>query len=205
MPKPLTVWITTNCGKFLKRWEYQTTSPEATIRTGHGTIDWFQIKKEVILSPCLCREHHEKCWAGWSTSWNQDCWKKCQKPQIHRWHHPYGRNWKGTKELLDERKEQSEKAGLKLNIQKTEDPGSWSNHFMANRWGNNGHNDRLYFPGLQNQMISHISNYMRTQFTVKYTYLNLLNLFLSLSLIPIPFLLFLFFLFFHISLFLCFL
>ena len=27
MPKPLTVWITTNCGKFLKRWEYQTTSP----------------------------------------------------------------------------------------------------------------------------------------------------------------------------------
>ena len=25
--KPLTVWITTNCGKFLKRWEYQTTWP----------------------------------------------------------------------------------------------------------------------------------------------------------------------------------
>ena len=27
MPKPLTVWIKTNCGKFLKRWEYQTTLP----------------------------------------------------------------------------------------------------------------------------------------------------------------------------------
>ena len=27
MPKPLTVWITTNCGTFLKRWEYQTTYP----------------------------------------------------------------------------------------------------------------------------------------------------------------------------------
>ena len=25
MPKPLTVWITINCGKFFKRWEYQTT------------------------------------------------------------------------------------------------------------------------------------------------------------------------------------
>ena len=25
MPKPLNVWITTNCGKFFKRWEYQTT------------------------------------------------------------------------------------------------------------------------------------------------------------------------------------
>ena len=29
MPKPLTVWITTNCGKFLKRQEYQTTLPTA--------------------------------------------------------------------------------------------------------------------------------------------------------------------------------
>ena len=26
-PRPLTVWITTNCGKFFKRWEYQITSP----------------------------------------------------------------------------------------------------------------------------------------------------------------------------------
>ena len=36
-----------------------------------------------------------------------------QKPQICRWHHPYGRRWRGTKEPLDER------VGLKLNIQKT--------------------------------------------------------------------------------------
>ena len=27
MPKPLTVWIITNCGRFLKRWDYQTTLP----------------------------------------------------------------------------------------------------------------------------------------------------------------------------------
>ena len=27
MPKPLTLWITVNCGKFWKRWEYQTTWP----------------------------------------------------------------------------------------------------------------------------------------------------------------------------------
>ena len=49
---------------------------EATVRTGHGTTDWFQIRKEVrqgcILPPCLLsRVHHEKCWPGWSTSWNQ--------------------------------------------------------------------------------------------------------------------------------------
>ena len=67
MPKPLTVWITINCGKFWKRWEYQTTWPallrnlyagqEVTVRTGHGTTDLFQIGKWVhqgcILSPCL--------------------------------------------------------------------------------------------------------------------------------------------------------
>ena len=29
MPKPLIVWVTINCGKFWKRWEYQTTSPAA--------------------------------------------------------------------------------------------------------------------------------------------------------------------------------
>ena len=64
--KPLTVWMTTNCGKFLKRCEYQTTWPaswetcvrqEATVRTGHGTMDWFQIGKGVhqgcILAPSL--------------------------------------------------------------------------------------------------------------------------------------------------------
>ena len=65
MPKPLTVWITINCGKFFKRWEYHLTcllrnlyaGQEATVTTGHGTTDWFQIGKGVrqgcILSPCL--------------------------------------------------------------------------------------------------------------------------------------------------------
>ena len=66
MPKPLTVWITTNCGKFFKmgipdhlicllRNLYA--GQEATVRTGHGTTDWFQIRKGVhqgfILSSCL--------------------------------------------------------------------------------------------------------------------------------------------------------
>ena len=63
---------------------------EATVRTGHGTTDWFQIGKGVrqgcILSPCLFNLyayltyilHHEKRWAGGSTSWNQDFWEKYQ-------------------------------------------------------------------------------------------------------------------------------
>ena len=66
MPKPLTVWITTNW-KILKEMgipDHLTcllrnlyAGQEATVRTGHGTTDWFQIGKGVrqgcILSPCL--------------------------------------------------------------------------------------------------------------------------------------------------------
>ena len=44
-------------------------------------------------------------------------------------------------------KEESEKFGLKLNIQKTKIMAS---HFMGNRWGNSGNSVRLYFSGLQN-------------------------------------------------------
>ena len=42
-------------------------------------------------------------------------------------------------------KEESEKVGLKLNIQKTKIMVSWVHHFVANQWGNNGNSDRLYF------------------------------------------------------------
>ena len=42
------------------------------------------------------------------------------------------------KSLLMKVKEKIEKVGLKLNIQKTEDHGIWSHHFVANRWGNSG-------------------------------------------------------------------
>ena len=64
--KPLTVWITTNSGKFLGMGipghlacllQNLYAGQEATVRTGHGTMDWFQIGKGVcqdcILSPCL--------------------------------------------------------------------------------------------------------------------------------------------------------
>ena len=52
------------------------------------------------------------------------------------------------KSLLMKVKEESEKVGLKLNIQKTD--GIQSHYFMANRWGNNGNSEKLYFLGLQN-------------------------------------------------------
>ena len=46
-------------------------------------------------------------------------------------------------------KEESKKTGLKLDS-KNKDHGIRAHHFMANRWGNNGISDRLYFLGLQN-------------------------------------------------------
>ena len=54
------------------------------------------------------------------------------------------------KSLLRKVKEESEKVGLKLNIQKTKIMASGPNHFMGNRWGNSGNSVRLYFLGLQN-------------------------------------------------------
>ena len=46
--------------------------------------------------------------------------------------------------------EESEKAGLKLNIQKNEDHGIWTHYLMVNGWGNNGNSDIFYFLELQN-------------------------------------------------------
>ena len=53
---------------------------------------------------------------------------------------------KELKSLLMKVKEESEKIGLKLNIQKTKI--IQSHHFMADRWGNNGNSDRLFLLGL---------------------------------------------------------
>ena len=54
------------------------------------------------------------------------------------------------KSLFMKMKEQSEKVGLKVNIQKNENHGIWYHHFMANCWVSNGNCERLYFGGLQN-------------------------------------------------------
>ena len=54
------------------------------------------------------------------------------------------------KSLLMRVKEDSEKAGLKLNIQKNWNHGIQSHHFMANRWGKSGNSDRFCFLRLQN-------------------------------------------------------
>ena len=129
---------------------------EATVRNRHETTDWLQIGKVVwqgcILSACLFNLYKEYIMQ------NARLGKAQARIKIavrninnfrHRWHHPNGRNWRGTKEPLDEGERGEWKAGLKLNIRKT-NHGIQSHHFMANRWGNNGNSDKLYFLGLQN-------------------------------------------------------
>ena len=54
------------------------------------------------------------------------------------------------KSLLMKVKVESEKVGLKLNIQKTKIMASGPISIMGNRWGNSGNSVRLYFSGLQN-------------------------------------------------------
>ena len=72
MPKPLTIWITTNWkilkdvripDHFIYLLRNLYAGQEATVRTGHATTDWFQIRRGVrqgcILSPCLFNLHAE--------------------------------------------------------------------------------------------------------------------------------------------------
>ena len=122
---------------------------EATVRTGHGTTDWFQIGKGVcqvcILSPCLFNFYAEYIMRNAGLEETQAEIKIAGR-NINSLRYAddttlMAESEEELKSLLIKVKEESEKDGLKLNIQ---------HHFMANRWGNNGNSERLYFGGLQN-------------------------------------------------------
>ena len=92
---------------------------EATVRTGHGKTDWFQIRKGVcqgcVLSPCLFNFYAEYIMRNAGLDESQAGIKVAGR-NINN--HPYGRK-RRTKESLDESEKESEKVGLKFNIQKT--------------------------------------------------------------------------------------
>ena len=113
MPKPRIVRITTNCGKILKDMGIPShltcllrnlyAGQEATIRTGHGTTDWFQIWKGVcqgcILSPCLFNLYAEYIMRNAGLEEAQPGIKTSRR-NINM--HPYDRKQRRTKEPLDE-------------------------------------------------------------------------------------------------------
>ena len=131
---------------------------EATVRTGHGTTDWFQIGTGVhqgcILSPCLlnlCAEYImrnaglEEAQAG----------IKIAGRNINNLRYADDTTLLTVSEeelrsLLMKVKEESGKSWLKAQHSENEDHGIWSHRFMGNRWGNSRNSVRLYFGGLQN-------------------------------------------------------
>ena len=93
---------------------------EVTVRTRHGTIDWLHIRKGVcqgcILSPCLFNLNAEYIMQNARLDEAQDGIKIAGR-NINNLR--YADDTKELKSLLMKMKEESEKVGLKLNIQKT--------------------------------------------------------------------------------------
>ena len=136
MPKPLTVWITINW-KILQEMgipDHLTcflrnlyAGQEATVRNGHETTDWFQIGKGVhqgrILSPCLFNLYAEYIMRNAGLEGAQAEIKIAGR-NISNFRYAddttfMAESEEELKSLLMQVKEESEKVGLKLNIQKT--------------------------------------------------------------------------------------
>ena len=136
MPKPLTVWITT-LWKILQEigiTDHMTcllrnlyAGQEATVRTGHGTTDWFQMRKGVhqgcTLSPCLFNLYAEYIMRNAGLEEAQAGIKIAGR-NINNLRYAddttlMAESKKELKSLLMKVKVESEKVGLKLNIQKT--------------------------------------------------------------------------------------
>ena len=167
MPKPLTMWITINCGKFWKRWEYQTTWPATweicmQVKKQQLELDMEQrtgskLRKEYIKA-VYCHLAYLTCMP--STSCKMLDWMKHKLESRllgeisitsdMQMTPPLWQKGRRTKEPLVESERWEWKSWLKAQHSRNEDHGIWSHHLMANRWGNNGNSERLYFFGLQN-------------------------------------------------------
>ena len=136
MPKSLTAWITTNW-KTLKEMgipDHLTcllrnlyAGQEAKVRTGHGTTDWFQIRKGVhqgcVLSPCLFNLYAEYIMRNAGLDEAQAGIKTARR-NINNLRYTddttlMAESEEELKSLLMKVTEESEKVSLKLNIQKT--------------------------------------------------------------------------------------
>ena len=136
MPKPLNVWITINVENSER--DGNTRPPdlllrnlyagqEATVRTGHGTTHWFQTGKGVhqgcILSPCLFNLYAEYIMRNAGLEETQAGINIAGRNNNNLRHEDdttlMAESEEELKSLLMKVKEESEKVGLKLNIQKT--------------------------------------------------------------------------------------
>ena len=153
VPKPLTVWVTITV-EILKEMgipDHLTcllrnlyAGQEATVRTGHGATDWFQIGKGVcqgcILSPCLFNIYAEyimrNAGLGEAQSGIQIAGTNINNLRYADDTTIIAESEEELKSLMMKEKEENEKVGLKLSIQKTNIMANI--YFMGNRWGNSG-------------------------------------------------------------------
>ena len=136
MPKSLTVWITTNCGKFWKRWENHTTLPASSeicmqVKKHQLELDTEQqtgsqigkgVRQGCILSPCLFNFYVEYIIRNGGLD-DAQAGIKIVGRNINNLRYADDTTLMAEieelKSLLMKMKEESEKVGLKLNIQKT--------------------------------------------------------------------------------------
>ena len=101
-----------------------------------------------LLISLICRVHHEERWTGRNTSWNQDCWENNLRYADDTT--LMAESEEELKSLLMKVKEESEKIGLKLKIQKTKIMASG----LITSWEIDGETvetvSDFYFLGLQN-------------------------------------------------------
>ena len=128
---------------------------EATVRTGYGTTDWFQIGKGVhqgcILSPCLFNVYAEYIMRN-SGGDEAQAKIKIARRNINNLRYADDTTLMAESEdelrsVLIKVKEESEKVGLKLNIQKTKIMASGPITSWQSDWGNNGNSEILILGG----------------------------------------------------------
>ena len=164
--RPLTVWITTTVEDSSRGGDTRPPylPPEKPVcrsrnnRTRHRTTDWFQIGKGIcqgcILSPCLFNFYAEYIMRNARLEEAQAGIKIARRNSNNLRYIDdttlMAESEEELKSLLMKVKEESEKAGLNLSIQKLDNHGIWFHHFLANRWGDNGNSEKLCFLVLQN-------------------------------------------------------
>ena len=127
--KPLTVWITTDCGKFSKRWEYQTTLPASWEICMQVKKQQLELDMEQQTGSKLGKEYDKAvyCHPAYltsmqSTSWEMLDWRSTTEIKIAVRYADdttlVAENENELKSLLMKVKEESEKVGLKFSIQK---------------------------------------------------------------------------------------